>query len=286
MPQSLSDFDREYNAIGALESYLPVRIWVLSAFAFAWGLYRRQKEILVVGIWALLVVLAANPGWFGLPGSGALSNFAVFIAAYIFAGILIGAAFGWIAAAPIQRFKTAFRLILMAVLLGMGIYFGRARLNDLSPESSALITRSDLRAAKWIEANIPADARIAVNSFFAYGGTVIVGADGGWWLPQIAHRLTTLPPILYISEAEPYTGFAQEINAQRQLIEDNGYTSVEAVRSLWDSGVRYAYIGQRGGRVNYGGKVVMNAAQMEGSGYYKTVYHEDLVWVLEIPNRP
>jgi hypothetical protein len=288
MPQAVSEFGREYNAIGSLETYLPARIWALAAFAAAVGFYRRQKEIVLVCIWALLVVFAANPGWFGLPGSGALSNFAVFIAAYIFAGILIGAAFGWLAAAPVRRFQGVFALALLLGLLGAGGYYGRQRLNDLSPESSALITRADLRAAQWIEANTPADARIAVNSFFAYGGSVLAGADGGWWLPQLTGRLTTLPPMLYTSEVEPYPGFIRAVNGQRALIDaQGGYASLEVVRSLWDSGVRYAYVGQRGGRVNSpANTVLMDAAQMEASGYYKVVYHQDLVWVLEIPTRP
>jgi hypothetical protein len=285
-PKALSDFDRQYNDIGALENYLPARIWALSALAAAWGLYRRQKEILVVGIWAILVLFAANPGWFGLPGSGALSNFAIFIAAYIFAGIMIGAAVGWIAEVSLPRFQTAFSLVLLAALLGTGVYFGRQRLNDLNPDANALITRSDLRAAQWIEANTPADTRIAVNSFLAYGGTVMAGTDGGWWLPQVAHRQTTLPPMLYTAEKEAYPGYINAVNGQRRLIEAQGYTSLEVVRALWDSGVRYAYIGQRGGKMNYDGKVLMDAGQMSASGYYKVVYHQDLVWVLEIPARP
>jgi len=35
---------------------------------------------------------------------------------------------------------------------------------------------------------------------FAYGDSVIVGSDGGWWLPLLARRQTTLPPINYGSE--------------------------------------------------------------------------------------
>jgi len=303
-PQAVSDFGREYNGIGALESYLPARIWALAAFAAAWGLYRRQREVAILCIWAILVLFAANPGWFGLPGSGALSNFAIFIAAYIFAGALLGAAFGWAADAaaallpspPVSASSSAhwaaralralFSFTLLAVLLGAGLYFGRQRLRDLSPETYGLITRSDLRAAAWIQANTPADARIAVNSFFAYGGAIIVGADGGWWLPQVANRQTNLPPMLYTTEIGPYPGYIEQVNGLRRLIEEQGYTSPEAVRALWDSGVRYAFIGQQGGRVNYAGPVVMDPEDMTASGYYRPVYHQDRVWVLELPARP
>ena len=285
-PKALSDFDREYNAIGPIASYLPLWIWASAALAAVWGFLRRQKEILVVCTWALLVLFAANPGWFSLPGSGALSNFAIFIAAYIFAAILIGAAVGWIACLHAARMQIVAGLILLFGLVGVGVFFGRHRLHDLGPEVLALETQSDIRAAKWVEVNTPSDARFVVNSFFAYGGSVVVGSDGGWWIPQLAHRLTTLPPMLYTSETEPYPGFIRGVNQLRQLIEDQGYTSPQVVRALWDNGVRYAYIGQRGGRVNYAGPVVMDGTQMVASGLYKVVYHRDLVWVLEILKRP
>ncbi len=77
-----------------LAVYLPLALWVLAAAGIVWALVRKRHGLALVAIWAGLVLFAANPDWVGLPGEGALSNFAVFIAAYIPAGLLIGGAAG------------------------------------------------------------------------------------------------------------------------------------------------------------------------------------------------
>jgi hypothetical protein len=280
--QALSDFGSEYNAIGSLSDYLPILAWVALACAAAWGLWRRKKEVLAIMLWALLVLLAANPDWFRLPGSGALSNFAVFIAAYIFAAALVGTAAGWIAEFLAGRARAAGSLAMLALVLGLGVYFGAQRIRDLQPEKFALATWADLRAAAWIQTHTPADARFLVNSFSAYGGSTAVGSDGGWWLAQTAGRQSTQPPMIYSSEAGPDPQYAARVNALEILIEEKGFTAPETIQMLRDRGVLYAYIGQRGGRVNYGGPNVMDPAQMVASGNYEVIYHQDLVWVLKM----
>ena len=88
--QHLSDWTKGYNAIGDLRVYLPVKGWLLLALALGIGLWRREKGIALLGLWWFWVVLAANPQWLGLPGAGSLSSFAVMIAVYIPAGVIIG----------------------------------------------------------------------------------------------------------------------------------------------------------------------------------------------------
>ncbi|GIV30326.1 MAG: hypothetical protein KatS3mg028_1392 [Bacteroidia bacterium] len=282
-PSALGDFAREYNQIGSLTIYLPSWVWLLLVLVIVLGIWKHEKNVIFVLVWWIMIVFLANPAWLNLPGSGVLSNFAVFIGMYIPAGILIGSGFGWIF--DKTRSKASFRysqLILLVVFVPLCLFFSRERIRDVNPNQYALATRSDIRAAQWVKENLPIESKILVNSFFAYGGTVIVGSDGGWWLPALTGRKISLPPMPYTTEKGPFPGYAQYVNDLRWLIEKQGYTSAEVIDELRQRGIEYAYIGQKRGRVNYSGSVVMNPEEMIGSGFYEPLYHQDGVWVLKI----
>jgi len=146
----------------------------------------------------------------------------------------------------------------------------------------ALVTRPDIRAAEWIQENTPQDARFLVNSFFAYDDTVIVGSDGGWWLPLLAQRQTTLPPLTYGSEGGPRPDYVQWINALTTEIQNKGIAHPDVLALLRERGVTHVYIGQRQGRVNYGGPYVLEPGQLLASPNFRLVYHQDRVWVFEV----
>ena len=92
----VSTWTQQYNAIGDMTLYLPTWLWLCLAISIAWGFWRREKGWALFSWWWFFVLLAANPHWLNLPGQGSISNFAIFIAVYIPAGILIGAAMGWL----------------------------------------------------------------------------------------------------------------------------------------------------------------------------------------------
>ena len=280
-PTQVSEFGQEYNAIGDLFSYLPVGLWLLLVLCLGWGLWRREKGIALMALWWFLVLLAANPAWLWLPGTGALSNFAVFIAAYIPAALIVGAAMGWTMARQ-GAAQPSWQVALAAVVLvGAGLWFGPRRLGDMRVAESALATRADVRAMSWIRENTPAQARFLVNSFFAYGGTVVVGSDGGWWLPLVARRESTLPPITYATEEGPRPDYRVWVNALSAQVRDKGVTHPDVLKLLQDRGVTHVYIGQQQGHVNTAGPV-MEPAQMLADAHFRPVYHQDRVWVFEV----
>ncbi|GAB4483867.1 MAG: hypothetical protein Kow0088_27180 [Anaerolineales bacterium] len=281
-PAAMSDYTREYNAIGYLSGYLPLPVWVILFLCIAWSLWRRDKKVLFVVAWWLVVVLMANPHWVGLPGAGLLSNFAVFIAMYIPASLIIGVSLTWLIE-PLQKRSPIIANILaiLAVVLTISLT-ARNRINDIQPEPHAMATRQDIKAMEWISNNTPEDARILVNSFFAYGGSTIVGSDGGWWIPYFTRRKISVPPMPYTSEKGPFPDYVQYVNSLRQMIEEKGYTDPEVVAELKARGYQYAYIGEKEGRVNYTGPVVMKPKLMIESGFYEAVYHKGKVWILRI----
>jgi uncharacterized protein DUF6541 len=272
---------QEYNAIGEVVTYLPLWLWLIALASLLLGLWRRERRVALMVIWSSLILLAANPQWLRLPGEGAISNFAIFIAAYMPVAVVVGSALAWLTT-DWQWIRGRVVAALVAVIVALGLLGARERIGDLQISQHALVTRPDLRAASWIRENTPADARFLVNSFFAYGGSVIVGSDGGWWLPLIAQRQTTLPPINYSSEKEPRADYREWINALTDAIQSSGVASPSVLAMLRERGLTHVYIGQEQGRVNYAGPYVLEPEKMLASSHFHPIYHQDRVWVFEV----
>ena len=170
----------------------------------------------------------------------------------------------------------------VVALAALALWGAGQRLGDLEIAQHALLTRPDLRAADWIRANTPQDARFLVNSFFAYSGASVVGSDGGWWLPFTAGRQTTQPPILYGTERGPRPDYRLWINALPTALQQKRVDDPEVLAMLRERGVTHIYVGQRQGRVNYSGPVALDPRQLLDSPHFRPVYHQDRVWVFEI----
>ena len=280
VPAKLPASEVQHNAIGSLRPYMAPLAWLLLPVAVATGLWRRQRRVLVVSLWWFLIFVATNPQWFGLPGSGAITNFAVFIAAYIPAGILLGWLFGWL----VDRLKprTGVCVLLLLLVVGVGLWGANVRRKDVHIPQHALAWPSDLSAMAWIQENTPQDARFLTNSFFAYGGSAIVGSDGGWWLPLLAGRANTVPPLTYTLEQGPWPEYRLWVNDLTRQIQERGMDDPVMVDELRAREITHVYIGQQQGRVNYVGPHVLSHEELLQSSYYLPIYHQDEVWVFEL----
>jgi hypothetical protein len=170
----------------------------------------------------------------------------------------------------------------LVALAALALWGAGQRLGDLTVAQQALVTRPDLRAADWIRANTPQDARFLVNSFFAYGGASVVGSDGGWWLPLTAGRQTTQPPLLYGTERGPRPDYRLWVNALPTALQQKRVDDPEVLAMLRERGITHIYVGQRQGRVNYSGPVALEPQQLLDSPHFRPIYHQDRVWVFEI----
>jgi hypothetical protein len=280
MPAQVSTVTRENNAVGSLRRYLAPVFWMALPLGLGWAALRRQRGPLVIVAWSALVVLAANPAWLGLPGTGAISNFAIAIAAYIPAALLAGfLAADAMGRLPMQRRAQA----LMALLaVAAGFWGALERLRDVDVAKYAYVTRPDVRAANWIQENTAADARFLVNAAPAYGGTSIVGADGGWWLPLLARRQNTVPPLNYATELGSNSALRQQLEEVARLEEGQGAMDPDVVAALREAGVTHIYVGQRQGAVNDSTSATLDIQRLLSSDAYQPVYHQDRVWVFRL----
>lgn len=180
--------------------------------------WRRHWRIAMLALWSILLVVCAMPQVVGLPGSGIIDHLTALGAWYVtlppLAGCAIAAAHEvaassrhWLRLPPLVG--TAFAGLAVLALIGWGTSW-QATIVD---GSTRLVTRADMQAMAWIRKNTPPDARFLVNSFPAYGGTVVAGTDGGWWLPLLTGRESNLPPITYGTEWSTEEGYVERINA-------------------------------------------------------------------------
>jgi hypothetical protein len=206
----------EYSALGPLTPEF-VNPWVLAGAFVGMLLAVRKRHWLMAALagCAAGMFVLITPATFGLPGAGVINVFTGYIGLYVplapLAGFGAAASIDELrlrAAAYARRRRAAFALAaaraisLAAALAVTGvIIYGLAwqqRVVDL--KRFQLVTPADIAAMAWVRANTPADARFLVNAFPAYGGTLLAGNDAGWWLPYLAGRASTLPPITYGSE--------------------------------------------------------------------------------------
>ncbi|MEJ5202903.1 MAG: hypothetical protein WHV66_11785 [Anaerolineales bacterium] len=277
-PNVLSEWIRTYNSAGPLESYLPILIWLLTIVAVCYSLWRKEKEHLILSTWLLATVLATNPHWLGLPGTGAISNFAILIAAYIPASLFIGSLVGWV----VSRADNKWMVVLSVIILGLSAWEARHRVGDVQPSNFALFTWPDAYASQWIQNNTSPSAQFLINGFPAYGGSVVVGSDGGWWLPLSAYRKVNIPPLNYGSESGPTANYVGWINELVFLIRSQGIQSTDVKNEICARGIDYIYIGQQQGRIGAGAEQLLNPNNLMVDPMFQKIYHEDRVWIFKV----
>jgi hypothetical protein len=135
---------------------------------------------------------------------------------------------------------------------------------------------------EWINDNTAESDVFLVNSFFAYSDTLVVGSDGGWWIPMLTGRKTTLPPLTYGIEEG---GKVTDINSTNDLyreIQNQGLTDPDVISLLKQHGIKYIYSGQRQGAVNNPGSKIIDPQVLAGNPNFKVEYNQDRVWIFEL----
>ena len=172
---AVTNWTQQYNAVCDLSQYLPLALWLLFIAAIGLALIKRMRGALVMVLWWVLILLATNPQWIRLPGEGAISNFAFFIAVYIPCSLTIGVVSGQL----IRDIPSIMKRATAIILVCLTIYGIDLRMADLDYRNHTLVTRPDVRASEWIQQYTDPDSKFLTNAFFAYNDTVIVGSDGG-----------------------------------------------------------------------------------------------------------
>lgn len=273
-------------------AYLPRYTWLLLPVLAGWGLWRRNIGSVLLGLWWLILFAFVNLKLFRLPFTG-LDAFTLQISGYIVFALYLGENVAWLAGlgagerlmGRMRSLPTPARgglaALLIAASLAATLWAARQRLWDVRPDLHALVSRPDVNAFSWIQENTTSDSKFLVNSFFAFNNTVIVGSDGGWWLPLLGNRMNSTPPINYDFEAGPSADYQQWTNLLVLEIEQKGLDDPGVIRMLQERGIGYVYVGQKQGAVN-SPAALLEIEQLVGSANYQEIFHQDRVWVFKL----
>ncbi len=265
------------NNVGLL---LNTQWYVLGIVGGVWALWRREKWVILTFIWGLALILLARPHYLGLPGTGLINNFAIFISLFLPIAVILGNMVADLMA-KMQSWQPWSIGLAALLLLAIGFHDVNFRLASFQPRHQ-LVTEQDLQAMAWIRENTLEDARFLANDFLTHNDSVVVGSDAGWWIPLLAKRQTNLPPMPYIKEI-PYeldyfdkTKRFQQQTGMGRLLTEKGWQFVK------EAHITHIYIGQQEGRVWYNGDKVLDAQKLEASPFYELVYHQDKVAILAV----
>jgi hypothetical protein len=242
----------------------------------------RWRGLTLVG-WAGLVWLSANPYLLGLNGAGIITSFAVLIASYLVLAPLAAAAIDisceWAARTPgAARVLTRAQHQVGGLMLLWSLSWQQ---RHAAPEFQ-IFTPADQQAMDWIRNTTPPDAMFFVNSFTAYGGSLYVGSDGGWWLTFMSGRPSSLPPITYGSEAGERPDYARAVNATNATIQRNPVDAPATAAALHAAGYTYLYDGPTAVGLPQGQTEYIDPAALARSPLYELVYQQGGVTIWRV----
>ena len=269
-PEAWDQWMSGYNALGDVSFYLSWPLLALASLAFFWAVLRRDSVGAIMGAWVALLFLMANAERVGLGRGAWLNNFAVLIALYLPASVLIG----WLGARTFYLAGRAWKAApypLAGLVVAAGLWGGWGMTGILDGQYM-LATPADQRAFAWISRNTPQDARFLINYFFAYGGRFVVGSDGGWWIPYVTGREANVPPILYGAESSPGKDYAARTNALARSLEKDLYTR-DGLVLMREEGITHVYVGEKGG--------FLDPSKLASAGH-QPVYRDGPVWVFKL----
>jgi hypothetical protein len=144
------------------------------------------------------------------------------------------------------RYIKPFATIIIAIGSIIAFLAAREILPILNP-ITLLIRQADKPALAWIQEHVPEDETILINPFF-WGYNLYAGSDGGFWITPLTGRKTLPPPVLYGLDAK--SPRIKEINLICQEVIDHSQDAEALSALLKGQGIRYIYIGARGGVIS------------------------------------
>ncbi len=205
---------------------------VLAAWGLTLGVWRRQRGVILVGLWLLsLGILAALRSPL-VPASAIVITF--FLPAAMLIGYLVERAL-------LTRGSRIWHQVAGVGLAGMALWSAAGMFYVINP-TTVLLTPDDVAALGWVREHTPPDARFLIN-VRRWQGNVYVGTDAGYWISLLAGRETIPPPALYV------LGTPEQVERINRVsrIAAGGLLDPDRLR---EAGITHVFIGARGGAIN------------------------------------
>lgn len=255
---------------------VPAPLLVGAALGAAWALLRRAWRVVALVVWVILLFLLSSPRLLGLPTTLVTSG-SVVLALYVPVGMLGG----YLASQALQALarcwgQRAANLALAAMVL-VGSLAGLHYLNRRILEPwRFFVTPDDLQAYAWIREHLPEESFFAAQARQGISPLLMHGVDGGYWVPYMTGRRSTLPPMPYVSELSIEA--ADPIN-RRALDTGKLPHDHEALARLRAEGVTHVYVVEPRGDGMPG---LWQPEEFAADPEYCLLYHEGTVWIFAL----
>jgi hypothetical protein len=273
------DYGADYYALDRLGTALgeptTAPLLLLAAVGLVLAAWTGRWAVLLLGVWASLLLALANPYWwpFPMPLAGRVDLVTVLVTLGFPVAVTAAYGLAWLLRAAHRRCPGP--TTVAALVLGVAVTaLGGWQLQTLVTPNNALVAPADLAAAAWLRANTAPDARVAVSAtIFPWAPGYVVGVDGGYWLPLLAGRSTTVLPMLYAGERGADPPAVRDMVAIARALRD-APAAPETATLLRTLGVGYVY---HSGRV-----AVPDVAALATNPGLRPVYERDGVRVFAV----
>ena len=265
-------YKNQLLGLAGLGILLSVTGAVVRAFDAKFPLWTRPKLAPTVGLAVALAILVTNPGLLGLRNSWVISNDSLIITGFLPVALLSGYAMAALMELLVWklpwRVQHAVNITATVALLVGAMYFADGMLSVVNPVT-VLATDADVKAAEWVRQNTPTTARFLVNARPWQEGAY-AAPDGGGWLPVLADRQVTLPPVSYTYANSP--ALVDRVTRTARTVAEA--KQAEDILPIMDEeGAGYVYIGAKGG--------ALKPEMFRGRSDFRQVYATDGVWIFE-----
>ena len=235
------------------------------------GLWRKERPTVLLLLWVGILLIFGNPYRLALPGAG-FADFVTIVTSLFFpASIAIGClGAGLLEAVAKNMPKARFLAALLIVTVALG---SASRMFTIVNPESVYVQKADNTAMEWIRENTADEAKFLVASLvYDRAINLVIGLDGGYWIPLLTGRRTTVPPLTYLGERLAQKDYIATVVALSDAF--HRPTSEEALCLFRENGVSYLYIGKRCAGIDVGNLV--------DDPHYRVVYDHEGVRIFEL----
>ncbi len=228
------------------------------------GLWRQWRLVLINCLWAILVMLFANPVVLGLPYLSFFNNNIVALA--IFLPISLWVAFGVASldqglSKYLKRGAARGWRAIRTAILAVVILISGTKMHSVINDGTIIAKADDLPALNWIVQRIPKNARFAINTE-GWLYNVARGSDGGWWILPYAGLQVSTPPVVYNQGTADYIA---AVEAETSWLRNaNDKTASELAQWMREHNYDYAYATTTG--------KIFNQAKLANAPEFELVY--------------
>jgi len=226
----------------------------------------RYREL---AVWGLILALLALPRGLRL-GSFRFDHFAIvlFLPLALFFSLFISEGIRFLDKLSQRKWPGW----ILVGLIGLGaVVWGGFETKDIINPKTVFTTRADLDAIKWIDENLPQDARFFINTT-TWGYGISRGVDGGAWILPLTGRWTVAPTLFYT--------FGQDMDQMKQIMDwgERAQAVSGCSEGLWElvdeADLTHIYLRD--------GKGGLSAGVLEGCSGIEKVFEENGVGIYKV----